>query len=133
MQSIQSFWNKIPISAKSTVRNCYDKTNKKIYWLYKGENDTDLNAFSNILILNIPLKAMYPWSVKNNANEYLVSLQYVDAFATNAVDSNVTTTAGVLVTTTASVQITSATYFSSNEASDSIVCLDKLLLQLNQQ
>ena len=121
MQTIQSFWNEIPVAAKTTVRNCYDKTNKKIYWLYKDIEDGGRNAYSKVLVLNIPLKAFYPWSIQSGNNEYLFDLHYVDAFTTESIDSPVTTIGGLPVTTSSGAAITATSYLSSNQASDNII------------
>ena len=123
MQTIQSFWNDIPVASKTTVRNCYDKTNKKIYWLYKGPTDGPKNSFSKVLILNIPLKAFYPWTISSPSNEYIFDLHYVDAFATESIEEAVTTTALAAVTTTALAAVTSTSYLSSNSASDNVIAL----------
>ena len=61
--TIQTFFDNIVPTYRQNVSSAYDPRNKKIYWMYKASTDTPKNKVSNVLVLDIPLKAFYPWSI----------------------------------------------------------------------
>lgn len=65
LSTIQSFWDSIPQAKKLEVVSVYDRINKKIFWFYPKSDETAVNKLNNILILDIPLQAFYPWSIED--------------------------------------------------------------------
>lgn len=123
LTTIQSFWDAIGVNGKRTVKSCYDPKNKKIYWLYKDSTDTYLNEFSKVLILDIPLKAFYPWSMGSDPSRFLSHMTYIDSYNTSTVFESITTSGGLVVTTTSSVPVTTTVVTTSSTPSDNILGL----------
>lgn len=82
LSTIQTFWNNISVEAKKSCSSCYDSRNKKIYWLYKSPTDTVKNKFSNVLVLDITLKAFYPWAI-GSSSDYVMGLYSMEGFGLN--------------------------------------------------
>jgi hypothetical protein len=89
LTTIQTFWDRIPLASKQSVQSCYDSRNKRVYWMHKASDDSD-NRYSNILILDIPLKAFYPWSLGRSES--------LEAWGLYAMEGYSAPTAAVLVT-----------------------------------
>ena len=79
ISTIQSFWDQIDTNAKNNVTAAYDRVNKQIFWLYPANGETVLNRKTEVLILDIPLQAFYPWSIASHT-DYAMSLFFFDAY-----------------------------------------------------
>lgn len=97
ISTIQSFWNDIDTNAKTFVSAAYDRVNKQIFWMYPDNGETLLNKKNNILILDIPLQAFYPWRVSTDSS-YPVGLFFFDAYANETFQDTVTDDALDIVT-----------------------------------
>lgn len=65
-ETIQSFYNDIPIDSKVSARGFYDPVNKRVSWLYKSDLATsfeDRYVFDKVLNLNLVTGAFFPWTV----------------------------------------------------------------------
>lgn len=76
LPTIQTFWDEIGSNARSLVQATYDRLNKKIYWAYPNAAEPNANKLNNLLILDIPLGAFYPWKVSDEASstDYIMAL-----------------------------------------------------------
>lgn len=81
ISTIQSFLDKVSTEAKSKVIGTYDKTNKKIYWAYPDFAQQKASKYHNILILDIPLQAFYPWRVSDGYD--VVGLTFYSGFGSD--------------------------------------------------
>jgi len=76
LPTIQTFWDEIGSNARSLVQATYDRLNKKIYWAYPNSAEPNANKLNNLLILDIPLGAFYPWKVSDetSSTDYIMAL-----------------------------------------------------------
>ncbi len=93
IDTIQTFFDEVSTEAKSTVFADYDSFNKKIFWFYG-----DSAKRNNALILDIPLKAFYPWTVSGNATTYCIGSFYTTPIPTVSAEMAVTDNSLVAVT-----------------------------------
>lgn len=97
IQTIQTFWNLIPLASKQTVQSAYDSRNKRIYWMHKDEEDAN-TRYSNILILDIPLKAFYPWELGKTGSIHAMAMYAMEGYSAPTADVLVTDSDDVTVT-----------------------------------
>ena len=76
LPTIQTFWDNIGSNTRTLVQATYDRLNKKIYWAYPNANEPNVNKLNNLLILDIPLGAFYPWKVSDqtSSTSYIMGL-----------------------------------------------------------
>ena len=106
LTTIQSFWDAIPLSSKVSVQSCYDSRNKRIYWMSKASTDTQKNKYSNILVLDIPLKAFFPWSLGVNDYIYAMSMYAMEGYSAPTANITVVDNSESIVVTSGSVVVT---------------------------
>lgn len=89
ISTVQSFWDGLDANAKLRVTAAYDRVNKKIFWLYPKNGETKLNKRTNILILDIPLQAFYPWTIAEDEADttYAMGLFFFDAYGNQEIES----------------------------------------------
>lgn len=75
IETIQTYFDGIGNSARSKVFGDYDEFNKQIFWWYP-EVGADSYRKDCALILDIPLKAFYPWKVAGTDTKYVVGSFY---------------------------------------------------------
>ena len=82
-ETIQSFWDDIGASFRAKAKGTYDGLNKRIYWLYGNDANTDYK-YNRILIFDAVLEAFYPWSITDEASstDYLVGAIYTSGIST---------------------------------------------------
>lgn len=85
--TIQSFLDKVSTNAKVKVRGIYDRINKKIYWAYPDNDETKATKYSNLIILDIPLQAFYPWKVSDGYD--IVGFSYYTGFGSDVLELDV--------------------------------------------
>ena len=98
-ETIQTFYDNIDATAKDSVVADYDSFNKKIFWMYHEKDSDTVEARNVILVLDIPLKAFYPWTVEGNSTTYVIGSFYTNPIPTFTVEENVTNNSLVNVTT----------------------------------
>jgi hypothetical protein len=89
--TIQTFWNNIAGSAKSSVQAEYDATNDVIVWMYPNENETIDYKLNRLLLLDTQLGAFYPWQVSDKATDspYIVGAVFFNSSGSTATVFNV--------------------------------------------
>lgn len=68
IQSIQTFFDNIPLSAKQNAKAGFDQLDGLVYWLYRQEpvvNTGDEYRYDHILVLDVVTKAFYSFSFSN--------------------------------------------------------------------
>lgn len=76
ISSIQTFFNEIPEYSKKECFGDYDTFNQKIYWWFS--RDANTNRRNHCLVLDITLKAFYPWSIAGDTDNYVVGSFYFE-------------------------------------------------------
>ena len=78
IDSIQTFFDEIDQDSRRKVSGRYDPINKRVFWAYPNDNETQTTKYNNFLILDIPLRAFYPWKVSDQASDTnsIVGLMY---------------------------------------------------------
>lgn len=88
ISTIQSFWDDIDSAVRSSVEASYDPVNKTIFWAYPDNGAFSLNRKPNLLVLNIPLKAFYPWRLAAY-QDHLFGLYFFDGYGDDQVEVSV--------------------------------------------
>ena len=97
ISTIQTFWDAIGYDEKLKVKSVYDSINKRIYWAYPDNGETRQAKINNILILDIPLQAFYPWRISDYPTvplDYVVGLAFYSGYGAKPIELDVTTSAG---------------------------------------
>jgi hypothetical protein len=94
--TVQTFWDKIDTNAKLKVTATYDSINKRIYWAYPDANETVTSKLNNLLILDIPLQAFFPWKISDQASnsDCVVGLAFYSGFGAKSLELDVTANNG---------------------------------------
>jgi len=58
--TIQTYYNSIPDEIKEEAKGLFDAKSNTITWLFRDE-DVDEHQYNKVLILDVSLKAFYPW------------------------------------------------------------------------
>lgn len=77
--TIQSFYDRIPVSSKKHVRGAYDPIDYRIQWIYKSTTEvsvTDRYKFDKMLNYNTYNKAFFPYTI-GSSDSSLNSILYV--------------------------------------------------------
>jgi len=109
LPTIQSYWEDIPAASKSDCFGVYDSIGKEVYWFYKTEDETNVNKYNEILVLDVALQAFYPWRISDQTSntDYVAGAAFYPSFGAEELDLNVTTTAGDNVVTSAGDNVVS--------------------------
>jgi hypothetical protein len=78
LPTIQSFFGELTPFQRSRVVSDYDSFNKRLYWWYPSSNDAALDSRGSALVLDIVLKAFYPWQVAETSTKRHVSTFYLE-------------------------------------------------------
>lgn len=80
--SIQSFWDNLDLDVKENVFSAYDSINKRIFWFYQNESDVGTNKYNNVLVLDVPLQAFYPWAIADQGSNtsYIVGAEFYSGY-----------------------------------------------------
>ena len=77
ISTVQTLWDGISPQAKAGVFASYDYVNKKVYWVYPENDDTAVLRLRRALILDIELKAFYPWRLAQD-NTSVIGLFFTE-------------------------------------------------------
>ena len=96
LPTIQSYWDKIESAAKLKVTATYDSINKRIFWSYPDDGEEVTAKLNNFLILDVPLRAFYPWKVSDQSSDTscVVGVAFYSSYGANALELDVTTNSG---------------------------------------
>lgn len=94
--TIQAYWDRIPNEAKNKLTSIFDPVNKRAYWAWPDEGETVESKVNNILVLDVPLKAFYPWYVEdeNTNTDAIIGIEFFSGFGAAASTLDVVTGAG---------------------------------------
>ena len=97
LPTIQSYWDAIESAAKLKVTATYDSINKRIFWSYPDDGEEVTAKLNNFLILDVPLRAFYPWKVSDQTTDTscVVGVAFYSSYGANALELDVTTNSGV--------------------------------------
>ena len=95
--TIQTFWDDIDADVKLKVTAAYDGISKRIYWAYPDEDEPVEAKLNNFLILDVPLKAFYPWKISDQASntDCVVGMAFYSGYGARELELDVTTNNGV--------------------------------------
>ena len=85
ISTVQTLWDGISPKSKAGVVATYDYVNKRVYWAYPENDDTAILRLRRVLVLDIELKAFYPWLLANN-NTAMVGCFFTEPY--NNTDSS---------------------------------------------
>lgn len=96
LTTIQSFYDQINLSAREKTFGIFDEINKRIFWFYPDNDETFVNKYNNILVLDLSLGAFYPWKVSDQTSDtsYIVGAAYFTGFGAREQDTEVITSIG---------------------------------------
>ena len=94
--TIQAYWDRIPNEAKNKLTSVFDPVNKRAYWAWPDEGETVESKVNNILVLDAPLKAFYPWHIEDEATDTdaIIGIEFFSGFGAAASTLDVVTGAG---------------------------------------
>lgn len=92
--TIQTYFNNIGELPRSLVIGDYDEFNKKIFWWYPSSSGLEYHR-NNALILDIPLRAFYPWAVSGTSSKFVVGTFFSGASSTQTLSEVVTDNSGI--------------------------------------
>lgn len=107
--TIQAYWDRIPNEAKNKLTSVFDPVNKRAYWAWPDEGETVESKVNNILVLDAPLKAFYPWHIEDEATDTdaIIGIEFFSGFGSAASTLDVVTGAGDDVITSAGDDVVS--------------------------
>lgn len=68
-ETIKSFYEDIPPSAKRNAKGAYNKNSRIVQWLYQSEDPgsvEEIQEYDRILNFNVQLGAFYPWTISSS-------------------------------------------------------------------
>lgn len=90
LSTIQTLWNDIPNEKKAQAFAEYDQINQRIFWFYPDKGETIDYKYNNILVLDLPLQAFYPWKVSDGADgHYIVGTSYFSGLGSTSTETQV--------------------------------------------
>lgn len=81
IDTIQSFYDDIPSTAKTYARGTFNATEQVVQWLYSSTAPSDVetqHAYDRVLSFNVLTKAFYPWKISDNSNVKVHGMTVVD-------------------------------------------------------
>ena len=95
--TIQTFWDAIDADVKLKVTAAYDGISKRIYWAYPDEDEPVQAKLNNFLILDVPLRAFYPWKISDQASntDCVVGMAFYSGYGARELELDVTANNGV--------------------------------------
>lgn len=78
-QTIDRFYQEVPLLNRKFAKGAYDETNQIAYWLFSANPDlgTDVYQYDSVLCLDGKSKAFYTWSI--SAGPIVRSIDYIKA------------------------------------------------------
>lgn len=133
--TIQTFWDDIDADVKLKVTATYDGISKRIYWAYPDEDDPVEAKLNNFLILDVPLRAFYPWKVSDQASntDCIVGMAFYSGYGARELELDVTANNGVDdVVTSAGDDVISTriSSFTTGDPAIVLICRDGTTNQL---
>ena len=109
ISTIQAYWDRIPNESKNKLISIFDPVNKRAYWAWPDEGETVESKVNNILVLDVPLKAFYPWYVEDETTDTdaIIGMEFFSGFGAAASTLDVVTSAGDDVITSAGDDVVS--------------------------
>ena len=109
ISTIQAYWDRIPNESKNKLISIFDPVNKRAYWAWPDEGETVESKVNNILVLDVPLKAFYPWYVEDETTDTdaIIGMEFFSGFGSAASTLDVVTSAGDDVITSAGDDVVS--------------------------
>jgi hypothetical protein len=109
ISTIQAYWDKIPNESKNKLTSIFDPVNKRAYWAWPDNGETVESKVNNILVLDVPLKAFYPWYVEDEVGttDAIIGIEFFSGFGSAASTLDVVTSAGDDVITSAGDDVVS--------------------------
>lgn len=106
--TIQTFWDSISGTAKSFVIGEYDPYNDRISWFYPNDSETVEYKLNNILFLDVPLGAFYPWKIsdKDTDTPQVVGTSFFTGAGSDSVPFNVVDSSGNPIVDSSGNQVT---------------------------
>lgn len=90
LSTIQTLWNDIPNEKKAQAFAEYDQINQRIFWFYPDKDETIDYKYNNILVLDLPLQAFYPWKVSDGTDgHYIVGTSYFSGLGSTSTETQV--------------------------------------------
>jgi len=109
ISTIQAYWDRIPNESKNKLTSIFDPVNKRAYWAWPDDGETVESKVNNILVLDVPLKAFYPWYVEDETTntDAIIGIEFFSGFGAAASTLDVVTSAGDDVITSAGDDVVS--------------------------
>lgn len=109
LPTIQTFWDNLDTDVKEKVVAQYDSIGKKAYWFYPDADETVTSKLNNVLILDIPLQAFYPWRIEDQASSTscVVGAAFYSGYGSEDLTLDVVTSVGDDVVTSAGDDVVS--------------------------
>jgi len=109
ISTIQAYWDRIPNDSKNKLTSIFDPVNKRAYWAWPDGDETVESKVNNILVLDVPLKAFYPWYVEDETGDTdaIIGIEFFSGFGAAASTLDVVTSAGDDVITSAGDDVVS--------------------------
>jgi len=107
--TIQKYWDEVPTASKTKLISTFDPINKRAYWAWPKQGETVESKVNNILVLDVPLKAFYPWYIEDEGTttDSIIGIEFFTGFGAAASTFDVTTTNGNDVVTSAGDDVVS--------------------------
>jgi len=109
ISTIQAYWDRIPNESKNKLISIFDPVNKRAYWAWPDDSETVESKVNNILVLDVPLKAFYPWYVEDETadTDAIIGMEFFSGFGAAASTLDVVTSTGDDVITSAGDDVVS--------------------------
>jgi hypothetical protein len=109
ISTIQAYWDRIPNESKNKLISIFDPVNKRAYWAWPDDGETVESKVNNILVLDVPLKAFYPWYVEDETTDTdaIIGMEFFSGFGAAASTLDVVTSTGDDVITSAGDDVVS--------------------------
>ena len=123
--TIQAYWDRIPNESKVKLKSVFDPVNKRVYWAWPDLNETVETKVNNILVLDVPLEAFYPWYVEDetSSTDCIIGLEFYSGFGAALSALDVVTSTGDDVVTSAGDDVVSEQTTNLATGSPSIVLI----------
>lgn len=125
--TIQSYWDDISADAKDKAVSTYDAVNKRIYWAYPDAGETVASKLNNFLVLDIPLRAFFPWRVadQDTNTNCIIGVATYSGYGSDILTLNVVSnTANVVTSAGAEVVVQKDAPYNTGDPSLVLICRD---------
>lgn len=111
-QTIQEFYDDIPVSSKENAVGAYNSLSKTVQWCYRSSTTADLDElqeFNRVLTLDVRSGAFYPWTISQPTDgPRIIGIVASQGSGSTTEDENVVNSSGVNVTNAALTQVTAS-------------------------